>query len=97
MDRIIRHDLRNPLNGIIGAVQLLLLDIYLSDESRENVRLFEESSTILLTLIDASLNLHRMETGTYTFTPEAVALRVLFARIVQELKPEIDSEKSTLH
>jgi PAS domain S-box-containing protein len=86
INRIIQHDLKNPLNGIMGMIQLLREDESLSEEGREYVAFIEESGKQMRLLIDTSLSLYKMEQGTYTFDPEEVALDDLFDLITQEFK-----------
>ncbi|AGW14330.1 sensor histidine kinase [Megalodesulfovibrio gigas] len=66
MDRISRHDLKTPLNGIIGLPTILLMDDNLTPEQREYISLIRDSGYRMLDLINISLHLFQMETGRYT-------------------------------
>jgi PAS domain S-box-containing protein len=87
--RITRHDLKNPLNGILGAAQLLLMDddSKLSEEQIEYIQMIETSGRRILQLVDESMGLYKMEKGLYQLTQEAVDLEKLMTSIVHELQP----------
>ena len=84
MNRITRHDLKSPLNGILGASQLLL-DEELNDSHRRLVYLIEDSGKRMMTIINQSLSLYKMEEGTYTVQQDAVSCRQLITTIVDEI------------
>ncbi len=84
VDRIMRHDLKGPLNGIIGMPQVLLEELELAPEYREMLRMVEQSGYKMLGMINHSLDLYKMETGTYRLKPESVDL----ARIVRKLRKD---------
>jgi PAS domain S-box-containing protein len=64
-ERIMRHDLRNALNGILGFGSLLSLDQSLDPEQRENARLIEQSAQLMTEQIDAYLYLQAIERGAF--------------------------------
>lgn len=70
MERVIRHDLKTPLNSIIGFPKLMLTDETLSDEYREYLMIILLAGQNMLNLINASLNLYKLEGGTYHFNME---------------------------
>lgn len=80
MERITRHDLKNPLNSIIGIPQLLLADANLSDDQRELVAMLQSSGYLMLDMINLSMDLYRMESGTYKVTAAALDLIPLVQR-----------------
>ncbi|MET0351709.1 MAG: ATP-binding protein, partial [Rhizobacter sp.] len=57
------HELRSPLNGVIGAAQLLQDTGADPDRRDELVRIIRTSGTNLLGLIDSILDLARIESG----------------------------------
>ena len=96
-ERIIRHDLKNPLNGILGFSQLLMET---KDLSTENIE--EWSSTIyncgnkMLRMINHSLDLFKMEEGTYKLKYEEVNLLKIFDEIEKEFIPMLEEKSLVL-
>ncbi|TVQ37984.1 MAG: PAS domain S-box protein [Spirochaetaceae bacterium] len=64
VERIIQHDLRNPLNGILTATELLLRDD-LTESQKELALLIRDSGRKLNTMINSSMDIVRMEEGSY--------------------------------
>ncbi len=60
----ITHELRTPMNGIIGMTDLVL-DTELSSTQREYLELAKKSADHLMKLIDQILDFSRMETGKF--------------------------------
>ena len=65
VERIVRHDLKSPLTGIITIPQLLLDDKNLSSEQRNFIRMIEVSGRKMLALINSTLEIYKIESGTY--------------------------------
>lgn len=70
VERIIRHDLKSPLVGIISMPELLLASPFLAEDQRDMLRMIKESGQKMLGLINSSFTLYRIETGEYTLQPE---------------------------
>ena len=90
IDRITRHDLKSPLNGILGAAQLIRSDASLPEEYREYGEIIEESGRNMLRLIDESLSIYKMEKDVYELEPEEVDIEELLRLIIRsyEQRPE---------
>ena len=71
MERMSRHDLKTPLNSIIGVSRLLRDDAGLATEHRELLSIAERAGYRMLEMVNLSLDLSRMELGTYAFRPQA--------------------------
>ncbi len=71
------HDLRTPMNAILGFGQLLQCDTKnpLSPQHREYIELILQGGQNLLELIDKVLDLARIEAGKFTLTPTDVVLK----------------------
>ncbi len=91
VERMARHDLKTPLNSILGASRLLLEDSRLAIEQREMASVVERAGLRMLDMVNLSLGLYRMETGSYDFRPQAVDLRELLARVLADLLPQADA------
>ncbi len=61
VERMSRHDLKTPLNSVIGVTRLLRDDPHLLPEHRELLGITERAGYRLLELINLSLDLSRME------------------------------------
>ncbi len=69
------HELRTPMNGIIGSLQILLDDLCDDDEEeRELLQQAHHSSLHLLTLINQVLDLARIEEGRVSFDIKTIDL-----------------------
>jgi PAS domain S-box-containing protein len=84
--RIIRHDLKSPLSGIIGIPRILRKDENLTDRQREMLKAVEDAGTMMLALIDKSLELYKLETGTYEFNFEEFDLIALLREVIGTLQ-----------
>jgi Signal transduction histidine kinase len=70
------HELRTPMNGIIGSLQLLLDDLCDDrDEELELLKQAHDSSLHLLTLINQVLDLARIEAGRVSFDIKTIDLQ----------------------
>jgi len=65
VSRIVRHDLKSPLSGIIGIPGVLMRDENLTPRQVQLLKAVEDAGTVMLDLINQSLNLYKLETGTY--------------------------------
>ncbi len=70
------HEMRTPLNGVIG-VSNLLGDSKLNDEQKDLVGMLKNSAQLLLQLIDNVLDLSKIESGKITTNSEPFNLHEL--------------------
>jgi len=92
---ISRHDLKTPLNGIINLPQLIADEGPLNDEQLEYLTIIENSGYQMLNIINMSLNLCKMERGTYLFLPQTINLIQVIKKIQSELKNIIELKEIT--
>ncbi|MBF0461829.1 MAG: response regulator [Magnetococcales bacterium] len=92
MERISRHDLKGPLSSIIGVPELLLEDGNLTEQQRKLLKMVEKSGYTLLEMINRSLDLFKMENGTYHAQLEAIDLSPILQRIADDLGSRIDRQ-----
>lgn len=81
----INHELRTPMNGILGFVQLLKLTD-LNHEQKDDLDMIEISSKKLLGTIDKILDISQIETGKIKLNYEKFNLQQQIQRIIEELK-----------
>ncbi|MBF0159695.1 MAG: hybrid sensor histidine kinase/response regulator [Magnetococcales bacterium] len=86
VDMIVRHDMKSPLNGIIGFADLLLEQGHLAPEQRETVQSIRHGGVNALHMINLSLGLYRMELGTYQLEAKPVDLTPILRRIRADLR-----------
>ncbi len=85
VERMVRHDMKTPLNGIIGLSEVLLMNPELSDEPREYLTLINGSGRKLLEMMNESMVLLAIELGTYEFPKQRVALGGVVHKVVEHL------------
>jgi len=93
IERIIRHDLKTPLNGIVGLPQILKMDENLTEEQVELVEAIEDSGYRMLRMIDSSLDLFKMETGKYEYDPKSVNILPVIEQIKMHNSNKISTKK----
>jgi signal transduction histidine kinase/BarA-like signal transduction histidine kinase len=89
------HDLRTPLNGIVGFTDLALesQDPLKREEYLHNIK----SASILLTdMVNDTLELSRIESGKMVNNPEPVSTEELVDHLVSAVKPLADEKHITL-
>ena len=86
VERMSRHDLKTPLNSIIGVARLLREDAQVPPEHGELLAIAERAGYRMLEMVNLSLDLSRMELGTYDFRPQAVNLVDVISRVMADLQ-----------
>lgn len=80
------HDLRTPLNAVLGFAQLLDMD-NLSADQRESVSQILEAGRHLLDLMNEVLDISRVESGNLSLSPEPVAVAEIIDQVVKLMRP----------
>jgi len=70
----ISHELRTPMNAIIGMTQLTL-DENLTPTARENLNIVQNSAQVLLDLLNEILDFSRLEAGRFPLSVAPFSLR----------------------
>ncbi len=84
VDRITRHDLKSPLAAVIGMPKLLREDGNLTPQQLEALGMLEETGWRMLHMINLSLDLYKMERGTYQYSPEPVDVAKVATSVVEQ-------------
>ncbi|WP_243358906.1 two-component system sensor histidine kinase NtrB [Fundidesulfovibrio terrae] len=87
VERIIRHDLKSPLLGIVGFAKLLMEDHGLPEKQREWARLIHDSGMQMNHLLANSQAMLRIHQGSYRVTPRPVNLVRLLADLGKRFEP----------
>jgi two-component system, sensor histidine kinase ChiS len=97
VERISRHDLKTPLNSILTASRLLGDDDRLTGDQQELVSVLQGAGLRMLEMVNLSLGLFKMETGTYQLRAHPVDLREVVSRVMVDLHAYADANEVTLH
>jgi DNA-binding response OmpR family regulator len=81
VERITRHDIKTPLTSIISLPQLLLMAPNLEEHQREMVARIEDAAYTVLSMINLSVDLFKMERGIYMVRPESVDVIPIVRRV----------------
>ncbi len=97
VERIVQHDLKTPLNGLIHVPSLIMEDEPgLSSESVRLLKRCEESAYKMLEMINRSLDLYKMETGNYRLQPQTIDLIPLLKRVLIDCRVAPDATAASL-
>lgn len=76
------HDMRTPMNGIIGLTELTLNLDNLSPEVADNLSKIDDSAHYLLSLINDTLDMNRIESNKIVLSQEPTNLESFFDQMV---------------
>jgi PAS domain S-box-containing protein len=85
VNRIMRHDLRSPLIGIVNLPKLLLKADNLTPKQREILDMISGSGFRMLNMINMSMVLHKMESGSYKSVPVQLDIVKLITLAFEEM------------
>jgi PAS domain S-box-containing protein len=83
---VMSHEMRTPLNGVLGVLDLLK-ETKVTATQRRYVEIAAASSEILLQLVNEALDITRIETGTTQLDAHPFVLRELVGMVVDALDP----------
>lgn len=96
VDVIMRHDLKVPVNGIIGLSKSLLGEPNLTAEQNELLELVIEAGYMISNQINQSLEIFKLETGRYVFLPVPVDIEALIKRVVRDLQSKAEEKEISI-
>ena len=82
VERIVRHDVKTPLTSILSVPELLLLADNLDEHQREMLKRVQDAAYTVLSMINLSVDLFKMERGLYHVRAEPVDLVPVVRRIL---------------
>ena len=88
VERMSRHDLKTPLNSVIAMARLLREDRKLGREDDELLGSIERAGARILSMVNLSLDLVRMEQGSYEFRPRVLDLAEVARRVAADLESQ---------
>jgi signal transduction histidine kinase len=83
----ISHDIRTPLNAILGYAQLLEKDPSLRPEQREKVEKIIKHGNLLLELLDEVIEISKIESGKIEANEECFDLKTFLENIYELFEP----------
>jgi signal transduction histidine kinase/ActR/RegA family two-component response regulator len=88
---VISHELRTPMNGVLGAAQLLDHD-GLSARDRDYVGIIRGSGEGLLDLLNDLLDVSKMEAGKLELHPQPIEMEPFYARLVGPCRTQAEAK-----
>jgi signal transduction histidine kinase len=95
VERIMRHDLKGPLNGLLGVPQLLLQSANLTPDQIELIELIHQTGNRMLAMIESTAAMFQIETGAYQPKADPVDLLAVLHNILQEMAPHLRARRIT--
>jgi PAS domain S-box-containing protein len=92
VERTMRHDLKSPLSGIVGLPRVMLTDDNLTPAQVEMLEAIEEAGERMLRMVELSLDMFKMEVGTYVFRPEPVDVLAVLRRVVRQVRTQLTAK-----
>ncbi len=92
-ERLVRHDLKNPLAGIMGFAELLKRKLKGMEKELTYVESIRECGDQILYLINHSLDLFKMDEGTYQLVPAEVDIIKILKKIQNNVNDFIVSKQ----
>ena len=86
------HELRTPMNAILGFNNLLRQDEQLSADDQETVSLISQSTRKLLKLINQILDFSQLQAGRLLLNMEAALLEEVVQHVVNSIRPQVNPQ-----
>ncbi|HSW06003.1 ATP-binding protein [Aquabacterium sp.] len=87
------HELRSPLNGILGFAQILQRDKPLTERQERGLGIIEQCGQHLLTLIDDTLDLARIDAARLELAPAPVDLPAFLAVVADIVRVKAEEKQ----
>jgi|GEM_PF-1618156 len=91
----ISHELRTPMNAIIGFTEILL-NRNIPAEEKEYLQIIKTSGENLLRIINDLLDISKMESGKMTFEESPISIRELFSSLQNMMLPRAKDKNLSL-
>lgn len=96
LTRMMVHDLRGPISGVVGALELLGGSAGLEEADRRLVEAAQRNVHRQLTLVEGILEIARLEEGALPLQREDVELPPLLEDAVRSMKPTAEARRLEL-
>lgn len=91
------HDIRTPMNAIIGMTSLAAANTDNPEQVKEYLRKISLSGRHLLGLINDVLDISKIESGKMTLNVEPVSLREVMDSVVNIIQPQVKAKNQRFH
>lgn len=96
MERVMRHDLKGPLSAIIGMPDVLMMNKDLDERTVRILMTIRQAGERMSTMVSRSLDLARMEQGTYELTRRSVDVGAALDSVLAELESLISAREVSI-
>ena len=86
VERIMRHDLKNQLHTMLNIPRLILKHYQMTARHSRLLHSIEGSAGHMLEMINLSLDLHKIERGSYPYNPQPLDIVALIERVEGEME-----------
>lgn len=84
------HEMRTPLNGILGMTQVLLADERVSGETRDQIGLVHSAGSAMRALVDDLLDIAQNERGTFAVEPRPTPIGDIAREVTEQFRREAE-------
>ncbi len=91
----ISHEIRTPINGILGMAELALVN-EASSVQKERLEIIQSSSRTLLTIVNDILDHAKLEAGKFQLESEAYSVHTLGQHVFKMMKPLAEKKQLEL-
>ncbi len=95
VEAINRHDLKNPLMIVMNVPQVILAEAHLTEGQQKLLRMVDEAGRRMLEMINRTIDLYKMERGTYALKPAPVDILSIVGQIVAALRGMLEEKGLT--
>ena len=91
------HDMRTPMNGIIGLTDILLADNTVTDTVRKKLLEMKEAEDLLLSLVNDILDMQKIESNKFVLSNHFYPFIDIIKNIHMCILPQINSKNITFN
>ncbi|NVN38158.1 hybrid sensor histidine kinase/response regulator [Komagataeibacter swingsii] len=88
----ISHEIRSPLNAIMGYIQLLQHDARLPPERHKALGIMRESGEHITSILSGLLDISRIEAGRIELHADTIALPAFLESVAQMIRPQAQAK-----
>lgn len=97
VERITRHDLKTPLNAIIGFSRVLMTHDNMTEAQLKYLKMVRESGLVMLRMINRSLDIFKMERGIYSLNPASLNILKVIGKVMNEMQTLAEQKQVTVN